>query len=269
MRRKNINKSRDKPICKNKLKERLSILEVSQMYSPKISERGKHPQIICPFHEDHNLGSCRIYTDTNTFKCEACGAHGDTLKLASGYLGIAITDMNELLERLILDFGIDRKSVESDALSGGKATPPPERMSPEEYRELLHDDHYRIPIKFEQIEFEEGVWDYLPVEYQTIYYRTLALKDPKFHDWVICTVSRKYYLNLTHLLFCCQENGYQLMEEVVADMLDRHKILLQKGLVDKRLYRKELRLRNNLLNDALIVRNELPIESAFERPIPA
>ena len=177
--------------------------------------------------------------------------------------------MNELLERLISDFGIDRKSVESDALPGGKSKPPPERLSPEEYRELLHDDHYRIPIRFEQVEFEEGVWDYLPCEYQTIYYRTLAIKDPAFHDWVICTVSRKYYLNLTHMLFYCQENGYQLMEEVIADILDKHKTLLKKGLVDKRIYRTELRLRNNLLNDSLIVRNELTVESMFESPIPA
>ena len=82
------------PISKEKLKDRLTILEVAQKYSPKINERTRRPLIICPFHEDRNLGSCRIFPETNTFKCEACGAHGDTLKLASGYLDIDLSDMN-------------------------------------------------------------------------------------------------------------------------------------------------------------------------------
>ena len=76
----------DMPISKEKVKDYISILEVSQKYSPKIRENTRRPLIICPFHPDKNLGACRIYTDTNTFKCESCGAHGDMLKLASGYL---------------------------------------------------------------------------------------------------------------------------------------------------------------------------------------
>ena len=97
-------KNKDKPISKEKLKEHISILEVAQAYSPKINERVKKPLIICPFHEDRNLGSCRIYPDTNTFKCEACGAHGDTLKLASGYLNIDLSEMHVLLEKLVSEF---------------------------------------------------------------------------------------------------------------------------------------------------------------------
>ena len=128
-------KKKDKPISKEKVKECISILEVAQVYSPKINERAKKPLIICPFHEDRNLGSCRIYPDTNTFKCEACGAHGDTLKLASGYLGIKLSEMNALLEKLVSEFGIIRENVEVE-YNGNSKTSPPERLSPEEYKEL-------------------------------------------------------------------------------------------------------------------------------------
>ena len=94
------------PFSKEKVKEAVSILEVARKYSPQINERAKRPKIICPFHEDRHLGSCRIFTDTNTFKCEAYGAHGDTLTLASGYLGIKPTALNELLEKIVDEFSI-------------------------------------------------------------------------------------------------------------------------------------------------------------------
>lgn len=248
-------KKKDKPISKEKLKEQLSILEVAQAYSPKINEKVRKPLIICPFHEDRNLGSCRIYPDTNTFKCEACGAHGDTLKLASGYLNIDLSEMHVLLEKLVSEFGLIRETVEVEYTGKTKPAPPPERLSPEEYIELLMTDHYSLPSKFEQIEYEEGEWDYVPCEYSNIYYRSLAVKDPEFHDWVICTVSRKYWLRFTQMLFFCQSINFTLMEEVLTEKIETGKKLLKRGLVNKQLYRQELRLRNQILNETLMERS--------------
>jgi len=85
----------------------------------------------------------------------------------------------------------------------------------------------------------------------TVYYRTLAVKDPEFHDWVICTVSRIYWLRYAHMLMYCQKNGYSLLETVIEEKMKNFKNLLQKGLIDKSLFRPELRLRNELLNDDL------------------
>lgn len=248
-------KKKDKPISKEKIKDRISILEIAQVYSPKINEKAKRPLIICPFHEDRNLGSCRIYPDTNTFKCEACGVHGDALKLASGYLGIELSEMNKLLERLVCEFGITREAVEVEYTGDYIPSSPPERLSPEEYAELLMSDHYSIPIRFEQIEFEKEKWDYVPCEYSNIYYRTLAVKDPEFHDRVICTVSRKYWQRFTEMLFYCQSINFVLMEDVLAEKIENGKRLLKKGLVNKQLYRQELRLRNQILNEILIERS--------------
>lgn len=240
------------PISKEKVKDQLSILEVSQKYSPKMNEKTRRPLILCPFHEDKNLGSCRIYTDTNTFKCESCGAHGDMLKLASGYLNIPLSDMTSLLEKLVCEFGLSVDTVRVDYTPGSKKTvKPPERLSPEEYVELLKSDHYSVPIKFEEIEYEKGVYDYIPCEYTTTYYRTLAVKDPEFHDWVICTVSRKYWLRYVQMLMTCETNGYDLLRATVENIMDRSKKLLLKGLINKKLFRQELRLRNELINDEL------------------
>lgn len=217
-----------------------------------MNERAKRPQIICPFHEDKNLGSCRIYPDTNTFRCEACGVQEDMLKLASGYLGISTSNMNELLERPVSEFGIPRRDVLSDYTGASqRPAPPPDRLTPEEYTYLFHSDHYSIPTQFEQVEYEEGVWDYVPCGHTAVYYGTLAVKDPEFHDWVICTLSRKYWLRYTEMLLFCQKEGYALIEDVLNERLTKSGQLLKKRLVNKKLFRPELRLRSRLLNELL------------------
>lgn len=241
----------ERSISKAKLKEVLSISDVARKYSPKIKENVRRPLIICPFHEDHNLGSCWIYPDTNTFKCQACGAHGDMIKLASGYLKIDLQYMDDLFEKLVSDFGILHSSVEDDYNGKPVKAKIPERLSPEEYKELLFDDHYTVPIKFQQMEYEKDEWDYVPCEYQNIYYRTLAVSDPEFHDWVICTVSRKYWFRYAQMLLTCQTNGYALFEDVIQNQMDRSIELLKKGLVNKKHFREELRLRNSLYEETV------------------
>lgn len=239
-------------ISKEKIKEVISILDVAERFSLKINTRTKRPQIICPFHADRNLGSCRIYTDSNTFKCESCGAHGDTLTLASGYLDIPLSSMDKLLERIVSEFGLIRSAVcKQYTMNDYNRKKRLDRLSAEEYKEFLHDDHYSIPIKFEQIEYEKDEWDYIPTQYAQYYYRSLALQDPEFHDWVICTVSRKYWLRYAGMLLFCQGQGYILMEDVLQQTIDNSIRLLKKGLIDKRLFRKEMKLRNILLNEQI------------------
>ncbi len=245
------------PISKDKLKELIPIMDVARKFSPKVSERSRLPLIICPFHDDHNLGSCRVYPSTNTFKCEACGTHGDMLKLASGYLNISLNKMNDLLESLTNEFGISRESVQVEpSHSRSRPVKPPERLSPEEYTELLQSDHYSVPCRFEELEYEEGDIDYVPVEYTHVYYRTLAIKDPEFHDWVICTVSRKFWLRYAEMAVYCQDNGYTPLEEVIHNKMINGTRLLRKALINKNLFQGELRLRNELLHELLFEEKE-------------
>lgn len=179
------------------------------------------------------------------------------LKLASGYLDIPLSRMNELLERLTSEFGIVREAAQIEYLPRSlRPAKPPYRLTPEEYTELLQSDHYSIPTRFEEVEYEEGEFEYVPTEYTHIYYRTLAVKDPEFHDWVICTVSRKYWLRYAEMAMFCQGkgSGYDLLENVLQQKLEDGKRLLRKALIDKSLYRGELKLRNDLLQESIFER---------------
>jgi len=49
----------------------------------------------------------------------------------------------------------------------------------------------------------------------------------------------------------CQVKGYNLFVEVLQEKLRRGLELLKMGLIDKRLYRKELKLRNELLQETI------------------
>ena len=161
--------------------------------------------------------------------------------------------MDNLLERIVSEFGLIRENVCDHCTSWdyyrGKRVP--DRLSSEEYKRLLLDDHYSVPTEFEQIEYEKDEWDYVPCRYTQYYYRSLALQDPEFHDWVVCTVSRKYWLRYASMLLFCQSQGYVLMEDVIQKAMDDSIRLLRKGLMDKRLFRKELKLRNILLNEQI------------------
>lgn len=111
------NTKRKLPISKDKVKAVLDIMDVAHAFSGQVNTRPKQPLILCPFHDDKHLGSCRVYTDTNTFYCESCQTSGDALKLASGYMGIPLNQMNELLEEIVSRFGINRESVTVDSTS--------------------------------------------------------------------------------------------------------------------------------------------------------
>lgn len=49
----------------------------------------------------------------------------------------------------------------------------------------------------------------------------------------------------------CQIQGYNFFVDVLQEKLKRGLELLKKGLIDKRLYRKELKLRNELLQETI------------------
>ena len=58
------------------IKSHLSLLTVLAHYN---IEPDKHHQIKCPFHDD-DKPSCKIYPDTNTYHCFACGKTGDAIQ---------------------------------------------------------------------------------------------------------------------------------------------------------------------------------------------
>lgn len=157
---------KQKPISKEKVKAVLDIMDIAHAFSGQINERPRQPLILCPFHEDKHLGSCRVYRETNTFYCESCHTAGDTLKLASGYLDIPLNQMNDLLETIVSRFGIDRSSVEVDS-SARPRRKQLNLLSVEQYRFLNCGKEYvEIPVEFEPFEFENDEIEYWPTRYK-------------------------------------------------------------------------------------------------------
>lgn len=251
---------RQKPISKEKVKEVLDIMDVAHAFSGKINTRPKQPQILCAFHEDRNLGSCRVYTDTNTFYCEACHAHGDALKLASGYMGIPLTQMNDLLEAIVSIFGISRESVEVD--SKKKPTRAKrELLSVEQYQFLNCGKEYiEIPIEFETFEFENDEVEYWPVRYKKIYFRSLAMRDPKEHDMTVCLATRRDWLQTkTYIAECWAENRMDQCE-FNRTLLKVREELLHEAVINKAAYHEEMRCRKIELKAILLEKGIWPLK---------
>jgi hypothetical protein len=77
------------------------ILEYLAYFEPRLRLEGKGEWLscLCPWHDDHNP-SMRINTVTNTWRCFACGSHGDVVnwharKLATGDMVIAARDLEK------------------------------------------------------------------------------------------------------------------------------------------------------------------------------
>ena len=67
------------------IKKSLPILQVLAHYKIQVD---KHHQILCPFHED-DKPSCKIYPETNTYHCFACGKTGDVIQFIQDKEGIS------------------------------------------------------------------------------------------------------------------------------------------------------------------------------------
>lgn len=240
------------PIAKEKVKAVLDIMDVAEVFSGQINTRPKQPLIICPFHNDKHLGSCRVYRDTNTFYCEACQTSGDALKLASGYMDIPLSRMNELLEEIVSRFGINRDSVTVDSTEKPTVSKK-QLLSVEGYRLLNYGkEYYEIPVKFEEFELEKDEIEYWPTGYRKVYFRSLAMKDPKEHDWVICAITRTpWFKDKMYVAQCIMENRRDdcwFTEEIIKV----REALLYEAVLDKRSFREEMNIRKWDLKEMLV-----------------
>lgn len=240
------------PIAKEKVKAVLDIMDVAEVFSGQINTRPKQPLIICPFHNDKHLGSCRVYRDTNTFYCEACQTSGDALKLASGYMDIPLPRMNELLEEIVSRFGINRDSVTVDSTEKPTVSKK-QLLSVEGYRLLNYGkEYYEIPVKFEEFELEKDEIEYWPTGYRKVYFRSLAMKDPKEHDWVICAITRTpWFKDKMYVAQCIMENRRDdcwFTEEIIKV----REALLYEAVLDKRSFREEMNIRKRDLKEMLV-----------------
>ena len=62
-------------MTKTEIKEALPMVSVAEHFGIPMQERGKEILCICPWHNDHNFGSC--YMTRKSIVCRACGSSGD------------------------------------------------------------------------------------------------------------------------------------------------------------------------------------------------
>lgn len=56
---------------------------------------------LCPFHDDHRLGSFKISERRNTYTCFSCGEHGDAVDFIMKYRGLSFLDAIRYLGKKI------------------------------------------------------------------------------------------------------------------------------------------------------------------------
>lgn len=71
-------------------------------------QRGRWRDIRCPFHHDRNIGNAGFNPQLNSFRCQACGAAGNSVTLVMRQL-----HMDEKAAVEWLDSGVGRHAVTS------------------------------------------------------------------------------------------------------------------------------------------------------------
>lgn len=73
-------------MTKDEIKERLPIKVVAEKLGIPLQERQNHTLCICPWHDDHNFGSCFI--GKKNIYCRACNESGDIYKVIQTVKGV-------------------------------------------------------------------------------------------------------------------------------------------------------------------------------------
>lgn len=100
------------------LAHKVSIVESMEQYISLQPRNGKYYGL-CPFHNDHNIGSFVVYPDVSSakrgrFQCYACGEKGDNIDFVKNHLGISY---REAAVTIALNAGMITRD-EADTLMG-------------------------------------------------------------------------------------------------------------------------------------------------------
>lgn len=68
-------------LTEQKILAAAKVADVLEDHGVKLTRRGRQLLGLCPFHEDRNLGSFVVNERGNYYKCFACGAKGDAVKV--------------------------------------------------------------------------------------------------------------------------------------------------------------------------------------------
>lgn len=86
--------------------DKVLLLDIETVVSDagiKLHNAGAHKKCACPFHTDKDP-SMVLYTDTNTYKCFGCGAHGDVIEFVMEFYSLTFY---EAVRKLGNDYNVD------------------------------------------------------------------------------------------------------------------------------------------------------------------
>ena len=92
-----------------KVRDAASIVEVMSEFVT-LRKCGSMYECLCPFHDDHNLGSFKVNPRRNTYCCYSCGAWGDSLDFLMDYAGMSFVDA---ITYLAAKYGIILRGMDS------------------------------------------------------------------------------------------------------------------------------------------------------------
>jgi hypothetical protein len=107
---------------------------------------------LCPFHDDHHIGSFSVYPKDNIFKCFVCGAGGDCVAFLKKHEGLSFPDAIRWLGK--------KYSIETD-MNDFNYTPPPPRPAPPPLELLELPKHLMAGTLTEESLSEDNLVEYI------------------------------------------------------------------------------------------------------------
>lgn len=86
-----------------RVKDAADIVDVIEDYIPELKKKGAEWECLCPFHDDHHVGSFRVSRRKNIYHCFSCNAHGGPVDFLMDYAGM---NFYEAIQYLGQKYGI-------------------------------------------------------------------------------------------------------------------------------------------------------------------
>ena len=63
----------------DKIKDAANVKDILEDFGYELKKKGTKYDCLCPFHDDHNLGSFKVNPVKGTYACYSCGAYGNSI----------------------------------------------------------------------------------------------------------------------------------------------------------------------------------------------
>lgn len=239
----------DKDLLKEAL-ECIGIGSVVEFYSPETRTRGNIMLFICPFHNDTKLGSTMAYLDKNDFCCHACDVGGPVDKLAVQFAKKMhpqdANNFDAILDHIVEDLCIPRETVIRGNWNGQQVKK--EVVDETLYISLFGSPYIILEKDFSPVTLPNKKAMRVPTNVEKIYYKTLFIRDRKFHDQVVLVKARSVFTSLVE-----QGNVAQAEELMNKQITILKKILKVSALPEEEEFRKNIIARKKAI-DAFIAK---------------